>query len=80
MAREKRGQFVVLDGREGRRYRTVDEFSLVFSPDNRRLAYVAGRLEGKWFTLGGIYEFVVVDGQENGVIVAGYSGYGEKNT
>ena len=47
-------RFVVVDG-QGKQYDRIEKQSLVFSPDSRRMGYVA-RGDGKWF--------VVVDGQE----------------
>ncbi len=50
-------QFVVLDGKEGKRYDGIGVHSGFFSPDSRRVAYTA--LQGKdWY--------VVMDGKEAG--------------
>jgi Tol biopolymer transport system component len=48
-------QWVVVDGVEGKEYGAIGRESLVFSPDSRRVAYVAGR---------GGKQLVVVDGVE----------------
>src|SRR3972149_2001345 len=53
IAREGNKEFVVIDGKEGKRYDNI--FDVVFSPDGKRLAYMA-RL--------GERDSVVFDGQE----------------
>jgi len=60
--------FVVIDGIEGKRYDYINEFSLQFSPDSKRVAYIAGE-GGEYDKLGvshvkGKY-FVVVDDTES---------------
>ena len=55
VARERRNEFVVVDGQEGKLYDDVREQSLAFSPDSKRIGYVARERRN---------EFVVVDGQE----------------
>jgi WD40 repeat protein len=50
-----KGEFVVVDGKEGPLYDNVDGKNLAFSPDSNHLAYIART--GKKF-------FAVVDGQE----------------
>jgi len=47
--------FVVVDGKEEKRYDGIGKGSLIFSPDSKRVAYVAKSAD-KWF--------VVVDGKE----------------
>jgi hypothetical protein len=47
--------FMVVDGKEEKKYDDIGEGSPIFSPDSKRVAYVAGE-GGKWF--------VVVDGKE----------------
>ena len=48
-------RFVVVDGKEGEQYDDIFEGSLIFSPDSKHVAYVAG-ISDK--------QFVVVDGKE----------------
>jgi dipeptidyl aminopeptidase/acylaminoacyl peptidase len=66
MAQEGNKQFVVVDGKEEKKYDGIGEGTLIFSPDSRRVAYVAQ--EGnKWV--------VVVDGKEekkyDGIVTLG---------
>lgn len=46
---------VVVDGKEGGRYREVDAGSILFAPDGKRMAYTAGD---------GQKQFVILDGQK----------------
>jgi Tol biopolymer transport system component len=50
-------QVVVVDGAEGKEYETLDGTSLTFSPDSRRLAFIAG-------PPGSARVFVVLDGKQ----------------
>ncbi|MBL7131898.1 MAG: PD40 domain-containing protein [Candidatus Omnitrophica bacterium] len=54
VVQEGKQQYVVLNGKEGKRYDFVGQ-TLVFSPDSQRLAYLASQ---------GGKQFVVVDGRE----------------
>jgi len=59
--------FVVVDWQEGKqRYDGIGERSVVFSPDNRRVAYVALVFEGilGFIKVGKKSHMVVIDGQE----------------
>ena len=58
VASEGKKQFVVFDGKEGKRYDSVDEFDM--TPDGKHFAYVA--MEGK--PEQGGKSFVVLDGKE----------------
>jgi len=48
-------QFVVVDGKEQKKYDGIGASTLIFSPDSKRMAYAA-KMGDKWF--------VVVDGKE----------------
>ena len=54
---KQRQEFVVVDGKEGKRYAFVAK-ELKFSPDSRRLLYKATELKGS-----SAKQFIVVDGQ-----------------
>jgi hypothetical protein len=42
VAKEDKKSFMVVDGKEGKRYDAIDWFALpIFSPDSKRVAYVA---------------------------------------
>jgi len=47
---------VVINGEEGEKYDGIEIWSLIFSPDSQRIAYVAKKGEN-WF--------VVIDGKED---------------
>jgi roadblock/LC7 domain-containing protein len=54
-AKSNTEQFVVIDGKEGRRYGGIGKGSLIFSPDSKRVAYGAG-IDNK--------QFIVTNGSE----------------
>ncbi|MDL5502050.1 MAG: hypothetical protein QSU88_02435, partial [Candidatus Methanoperedens sp.] len=49
-AREGDKWFVVVDGKEGKRYDDILKHTPVFSPDSKRIAYAA-REGNKWFVI-----------------------------
>ena len=62
---ENRGiQLVVVDGIEGEKYDIIMEGSLVFSPDSKRVAYVATEYLGHDYLVRSKQQFAVVDGIE----------------
>ena len=60
-------EFVVVNGKKGKKYDAVLENSLRFSHDSKRLAYVAGHFKRsffRWKRLLQVKHFVVVNGKE----------------
>ena len=56
MAADKKGAFVVVDGKKCKHYEGLLPATMLFTPDSQSIAYVAKTKEGK--------HFVVVDTQE----------------